>query len=137
MQTDTTPESNLGDVSMPKWLKRKDMVLRWDVVPEQTTFGTQRGLYEGIKGTSIFGHLAVIPFGQHSPRHSNSGEHLIIHVSGDIEWSVGDDVFRPEPEDIIFIPAEMSYEYVNKGRTAGFFFAVIGKFIDWPPKGRF
>jgi quercetin dioxygenase-like cupin family protein len=134
---ETNPEGTSGSLEEPRLLRRRDMDLRWDIVPQQMEFPHQRGMYEGLNGTSFFAHIAVVPFGQSAPPHANSAEHIIFHLSGDLEWTVGGEVYRVEEHDMIFIPDGVQYSYVNRGAGIAYFVAILGKVDDWPPRGTY
>ena len=134
---DTNPEGAGSDIKSPRLLRRADMNLRWDIVPQQMEFPHQRGMYEGLNGTNFFAHIAVVPFGQSAPPHHNSAEHIIFHLSGDLEWTVGGEVYRVSAQDMLFIPDGVEYSYVNKGPDIAYFVAILGKVDAWPPRGSY
>jgi quercetin dioxygenase-like cupin family protein len=134
----TNPEAHGGDLEQPKLLKRRDMSPRFDIVPEQKEFGHQRGMAAGLNGTSVFVHLAVILYGQTAPPHSNTAEHVIFHLSGDIEWTVAGRTYRLEEQgDMLFIPAGTEYSFVNRAGGNSLFVAILGRKDDWPPRGKY
>lgn len=141
MITTTVPmnaDDQPGDPLVSKLLRRRDMDLRFDIVPEQKEFGSQRGMYTAIKGTNCSAQIAVILFGQKTPPHSNTAEHIICHFSGDVEWTVAGQKFRLDTQgDMLFIPANAEYSYANRGDDKAFFMAMLGKREAWPPRGNY
>ena len=136
----TNPEASsvAADTDTPKLLKRRDMDLRFDIVPEQKEFGHQRGMYEGVNGTNVFAHIAVVLYAQMAPPHSNTADHIIFHLSGDLEWTVAGERYRlDEQGDMLFIPANTEYSYVNRGEDKAFFVAILGRKDEWPPRGSY
>ena len=134
---ETNPEGKDADAKLVRLLRRRDMNLRWDIVPQQMEFPHQRGMYEGLNGTNFFAHMAVVPFGQSAPPHDNSAEHIIFHLSGDLEWTVGGELHRLEPQDMLFIPNGVTYSYVNRGPDIAYFVAILGQVDVWPPRGSY
>jgi quercetin dioxygenase-like cupin family protein len=124
--------------TVPKLLRRRDMSLDWDRgSAHQTEFGHQRTTYEGLAGTCMAARVAVVLFGQEAPAHSDVAEHIICHLAGDVEWTVDGMAFRPEVHDLLFIPANVVYRYINRGTDNALFLVIHGKRDEWPPRVRY
>jgi len=116
----------------PVLLKRRDMRLRWNPAQGGPTFGRLRGSYTGIEGTNCLVNILVLPFGQGSPPISYDAEHVVFQLQGEVEWSTGGERLVLEPEDLLFIPANTPYQFLNVGRTDAFFLDVAARADTWP-----
>ena len=117
----------------PVLLKRQDMRLRWNHAPGGPSFGRLRGSYNGIEGSTCLVNILVLPFGQSSPHIRFDAEHVVCQLEGRVEWATEAGTFVLEPQDLLFIPAHVSYRFANVGRNDACFLDVAAKAEIWPP----
>lgn len=123
----------------PRVLKRGQTRPDWGGLPQSQTPGFIRGAYPNVVGSSASGRIVIVPRGQGSPKHANTAEHLICHLEGEAVFEFPDDLPAEKiylsRYDILFIPANMPYQYFNVGETDVMWFTVLTSAGDWPPKG--
>ena len=117
----------------PVLLKRQDMRLRWNHAQGGPAFGHLRGSYNGIEGSTCLVNILVLPFGQSSPHIRFDAEHVVCQLEGQVEWVTDAGTFLLEPQDLLFIPAHVSYRFANVGRNDAYFLDVAAKAEIWPP----
>jgi quercetin dioxygenase-like cupin family protein len=120
----------------PRILKKRDQQPAW-TLPRADTAGFWRGRCNGMEGTAFSAGVVIMPLGQTTPLHSNTGEHIIYLLEGDVEFTIEGEPFPLEPGDMLFIPADAKYVYSNRGRSTAFFVSIIGKVDSWPPEGTY
>jgi len=123
------------DMKTPRILKDRDQQPSWGL-PKADMAGFWRGRCNGMEATRCSAGFVIMPFGQTTPLHSNTAEHIIIMIEGDIEFTIEGEAFPLEPRDMLFIPAHAKYVYTNKGRATATFISVLGQ-VDSPPKGTY
>jgi quercetin dioxygenase-like cupin family protein len=121
---------------MPKLLKRHEMRPHWDL-PNARTVGYMRALHDGIEATNCEVNLVELHLGQGSPKHSHGGEVIIFLLEGEVEFEHGDDSWHLEPYDMLFIPANLPYEYRNMGLKDALFLSIVGRYDEWPAQGTY
>lgn len=118
----------------PLHLPASEQVVRFDLLPGGDVEGTRRGVANGIATSSTMVNVLVMPPGQTSPTRRFTGDHVIFQLSGTVEWTVGDDVYRLSPNDMLFFPPGTPYSFANVGDTDARFIDVAGRVDDWPPR---
>jgi quercetin dioxygenase-like cupin family protein len=118
----------------PFLLKRSQMRLAWGALHRADQFGFHRGMYDAVVAQASTARLIVLPFGQASPPHRSSGEHIHFQLKSDIEFEMADQKYVVAPNDLFFIPADVAYSYVNVGEEDALFLSVHSRVKDWPPQ---
>ena len=67
----------------PWILTKRDQQPAW-TLPKADTVGFIRGRCNGIDGTAFNAGVVLMPFGQTTPLHSNTGEHIIYLLEGEV-----------------------------------------------------
>lgn len=118
----------------PFLLKRPEMRLSWGNLHKAEQFGFHRGMYDAVAAQSCTARLIVLPFGQASPSHRSTGEHIHFQIRSEIEFEVADEKYLVSPSDLFFIPAGVAYSYTNVGDEDALFLSVHSRVEDWPPR---
>jgi mannose-6-phosphate isomerase-like protein (cupin superfamily) len=118
----------------PFLLRRSQMRVTWGTLHKADQFGYHRGMYDALVAQSSTARLIVLPFGQASPPHQSSGEHLHFQVRSDIEFEMAGEKYLVSPNDLFFIPAGVRYGYANVGDEDALFLSVHSRVEDWPPR---
>jgi quercetin dioxygenase-like cupin family protein len=126
----------------PRLVRRSEQSVDWNSLPRGKEFGMIRGIFRDPAGqimtaTSCKTLLVVMPFGQASPRHSSTGEHIILGVAGATEWDIDGDKFKVELGDMLFFPENATYWYRNVGDGDAYHWAIVGRVDEWPTSGKF
>jgi quercetin dioxygenase-like cupin family protein len=108
--------------------------MRYEVLPGGDVEGTRRAVANGIATTSTMVNRLEMPPGQSSPPRRFTGDHVIYHLEGTIEWNVDGVSYRLRPGDLLFIPPNVPYSFSNVGAEIGRFIDVAGRVDDWPPR---
>src|SRR5262249_46423829 len=120
----------------PRVLRRRDQQPRWNLHLADTP-GFVRGRCNDMDGTAFSAGLVIVPLGQRSPLHSESGEPIIYALEGEVEFTVDGEPFPLEPGDLLFNPSPARYVYANVGRSTATMLAMFGRVDEWPPKGTY
>jgi quercetin dioxygenase-like cupin family protein len=123
-------------MTKPWVLKSGDQQPTWGL-PKADQVGFIRARCNGMVGTNFSAALVLMPFGQNTPVHGNTGEHIILQLEGLVEFRMDGQEFPLEAGDMLFIPADMPYSYHNRGRETAQFVSIIGRVGDWPPKATY
>jgi quercetin dioxygenase-like cupin family protein len=118
--------------STPWLLQSADQQPSWGL-PKADEVGYIRARCNGMEGTGFSAAVVYMPFGQNTPVHANTGEHIIFQLDGLVEFRMQGESWPLEPLDMLFIPANVAYSYHNIGRTTASFISIIGRTDDWPP----
>jgi quercetin dioxygenase-like cupin family protein len=118
--------------STPWLLKSSEQQPTWGL-PKAGTVGFIRARCNGMEGTGFSAAVVFMPFGQNTPVHGNTGEHIIFQLDGHVEFRMEGEKWPLEPRDMLFIPANVAYSYHNTGRTTACFISIIGQRDEWPP----
>ena len=108
--------------------------MRYEVLPGGDEEGTRRAVANGIATSSTMVNRLEMPPGQSSPPRRFTGDHVIYHLEGTIEWNVDGVSYRLRPGDLLFIPPNVPYSFSNPGDDIGRFIDVAGRVDDWPPR---
>ena len=59
---------------------------------------------------------------------------IVCQLEGDVEFVVGPDPtrYRVERYDLLYLPCDVIYEYLNVGRNDALLFMTNGRLGDWP-----
>ena len=125
-----------GTTDAPRILRKRDQQPRW-TFHRAGEAGFVRGRFNDMEGTNFSAGLLVMPFGQTTPLHSETGEHIIYLLEGEVEFTIEGEPYPLEPHDMLFIPAHAKYLYSNVGRGPAILVAILGKVDDWPSKGTY
>ena len=119
-------------------LKRRDMHrINWDL-PGAEREGFLRGMHNGVQARRAFSKLVTIPFGQKTPPHAVSADHMIFQVRGQVEFTLPDGTFRLDEQDLFFFPANARYSFENVGSGDAVFLSVVSESNDgWPPESEY
>jgi mannose-6-phosphate isomerase-like protein (cupin superfamily) len=86
-------------------------------------------------------NILVLPVGQGCPRHDYGGDVIALALEGRVEFAVHEEAERTtyllEPNDMLLLPAGVSYEYRNAGPTQASFASIAGRVDEWPAKARY
>jgi quercetin dioxygenase-like cupin family protein len=88
----------------------------------------------GIAATSTMVNRLEMPPGQSSPQRRFTGDHVIYHLEGTVEWDVDGVPYRLAPGDLLYFPPGTPYSFSNVGDTVARFIDVAGRVDDWPPR---
>lgn len=126
----------------PQLVRRSELRVDWDTLPHGKDFGTIRGIHRDSNGQIMTASnckvvLAVVPFGQGTPRHSSSGEHIILGVQGEVEWDIDGQTFIVGAGDMLFFPQNAIYKYRNIGQGEAYHYAIVGRYDEWPTTGKY
>jgi len=69
-------------------------------------------------------HFTVSP-GGHTPRHSHNYEHEVFIVSGEGTTEADGNLYRIREGDVVFVPANVTHQFVNTGREALRFLCLV------------
>lgn len=88
--------------------------------------GTSRQvLISSEEGPNFAMRRFVIESGGYMPRHSNSVEHEQFCIAGEADVIIGDELFRVQKNDVVFIPAGVPHSYKTVGDKAFEFLCLI------------
>lgn len=118
----------------PFLLSKSKMRLTWAYLHRASEFGFHRGMYSPVVAQNTSARIIVLPFGQASPVHRSSAEHIHYQISSDVEFEMAGETYVVRPGDLFFIPADVDYRYANVGDADAFFLSVHSRVSDWPPK---
>jgi len=116
--------------------KHADFEPRWNS-PRADEPGYRRGFVEGLSGTNFMVNILVLPPGQGCPRHDFGGDVVVLALEGAIEFVVDEVAYRLEPNDMLLLPAGVSYEYRNAGEGQASFVSIAGRVDEWPANARY
>lgn len=129
--------ASIDDRQHAPWLlKSRDQQPIWGL-PKADSVGFIRARCDGMQGSNFSASVVFMLFGQGTPEHSNTGEHIIFHLEGDIEFRMAGEHWPLAPGDMLFIPSDVPYSYHNMGRTTGSFISIIGGSDEWPPRATY
>jgi quercetin dioxygenase-like cupin family protein len=121
-------------------LKQADFEPRWNS-PRADEPGYGRGFIEGVSATNFMVNILVLPPDQGCPRHDFGGDVAVLALEGAVEFVVdegaGPATYRLEPNDMLLLPAGVSYEYRNAGAGQASFASIAGRVDEWPAKARY
>jgi quercetin dioxygenase-like cupin family protein len=121
-------------------LKQADFEPRWNS-PRADEPGYGRGFIEGVSATNFMVNILVLPPGQGCPRHDFGGDVVVLALEGSVEFVVDEgprpSAYRLEPNDMLLLPAGVSYEYRNAGTGQASFASIAGRVDEWPAKARY
>ena len=118
----------------PMHIPSAQQQMRYEVLPGGDVEGTRRAVANGIATSSTMVNRLEMPPGQSSPHRRFTGDHVIYHLEGTIEWDVDGINYRLSPGDLLFIPPNIPYSFSNPGDEIGRFIDVAGRVDDWPPR---
>jgi len=121
----------------PLYLRAAEQVVRYDVLPGGDVEGTRRGVANGIATSSTMVNVLEMPPGQSSPKRQFTGDHVIYHLAGTVEWDVEGVIHRLTAGDMLFFPPDTTYSFANVGDDLARFIDVAGKVDDWPPRMKY
>jgi quercetin dioxygenase-like cupin family protein len=129
-----------GSAVAVRVLRQADFRTRWDS-PRADEPGYGRGFIEGVKARNFMANVLVLPVGQGCPKHEFDGDVIVVALSGAVEFVVFEHgtpaTHRLEPDDMLFLPAGVPYEYRNAGTEQASFLSVAGRVDEWPAKARY
>jgi quercetin dioxygenase-like cupin family protein len=96
-------------------------------LPQADTWGFHRGGYPWIEAATIQAHVVRISGGQVCPPHSVPVDVVIILLVGEVEWSIESSLYALAPFDLLMIPANSVYSFMNVGLGEAMFFDVLPK----------
>jgi quercetin dioxygenase-like cupin family protein len=116
-----------------------DLLERTNDLPKADTPGFERAIGRGFRTPNTSVGIGVILGGQRSPLHSSSADHLLLGLTGEIIFRSDGTEYRLGPGDLIFLGAEVFYEYWNPGRDEARFVDVLGRSGEgaWPASGKY
>ena len=121
-------------------LRTADFKPRWNS-PRADEPGYGRAFIEGLSATNFMVNILVLPIGQGCPRHDFGGDVVVLVLEGEIEFlvHVGSEpsVYALEPNDMLLLPAGVSYEYRNAGAGSATFASIAGRVGEWPAKAHY
>jgi mannose-6-phosphate isomerase-like protein (cupin superfamily) len=106
-------------------------------LPKATEIGYVRGFSKGLYATAASISWVTLPFGQGTPVHHNSAEHIIVNLEGQLEFRFVSESVELSPMDLLFIPANYQYSYFNVGVETVRFFSVLCRYDEWPGIGNY
>jgi quercetin dioxygenase-like cupin family protein len=107
--------------------------INWSI-PMADREGFKRGMHNGVQAQKGFAKLVTIPFGQRTPVHSTTSEHIIFMVRGQVEFTIDEKTYRLDEEDLFFFPADAPYSFLNAGTGDALFLSVnLEAGGVWPP----
>ena len=89
--------------------------------------GLQRHSGPYIYSATLAGHMVRLSPGQGSPWHGVPADLLFVSMNGDVQFSAAGAVWPLERRDILMIPANTPYLYVNVGLSDAVFFDISEK----------
>jgi mannose-6-phosphate isomerase-like protein (cupin superfamily) len=128
-----------ADLTRPRHIRHSEQKPEWGVLPGSLNPGTIRGGYPRVDATNAFARMMILPLGQGAPAHTNTAEHLIVHLQGSVTFefpkSNPGELFRLEPHDLLFIPANEAFAYFNSGKAEAVWVSILTTAGVWPPSG--
>lgn len=125
------------------YTRKAELLRRADQVPSTSLpfaqqDGSRRAVFTRIKGTNFHAGTNELGAGQSSPPHSFDAEHIIVLLSGSIDWTVDGVVYRLRRRyDMLFIPAYAEYSPRNPGARAAQFLSIAGRVAEWPGRASY
>jgi quercetin dioxygenase-like cupin family protein len=121
-------------------LRQADFKPRWNS-PRADEPGYERGFIEGVSATNFMVNILVLPAGQGCPRHDFGGDVVVLALEGLVEFVVHEGgeptAYALKPNDMLLLPAGVSYEYRNAGAGQASFASIAGRVDEWPAKARY
>lgn len=117
-------------------LRQADMTVNWNLAKSDIP-GCRRAHFSGIDGTMVGVNLLLLPAGQRSPLHTYTGEHIIVLLQGSIDFVHEAQHYVMDSHDMLFIPADIWYEYVNVGAGDAIFVGIKAAAAEWPAHSAF
>jgi hypothetical protein len=121
-------------------LRTADFKPRWNS-PRADEPGYGRAFIEGVSATNFMVNILVLPTGQGCPRHDFGGDVVVLALEGVVEFVVHEGseptVYALEPNDMLLLPAAVSYEYRNAGAAPATFASIAGRVDEWPAKAHY
>jgi quercetin dioxygenase-like cupin family protein len=121
-------------------LRKADFKPHWNS-PRADEPGYRRAFIEGVQATNFMVNILVLPPGQGCPRHDFGGDVVALALEGRVEFVVheerGPTAYALEPNDILLLPAGVSYEYRNAGAEQASFASIAGRVDEWPAKAHY
>ena len=125
----------VDDFGKHQVLRRRDfMEVSWGL-PQAGEVGFVRGLSRGLQASTGSVSWVTLPFGQGTPVHGNTAEHVIVALEGQVEFRLGGEAIELAPMDSLFIPANYMYSYHNVGPDLVRFFSILFMYDVWPAAG--
>jgi quercetin dioxygenase-like cupin family protein len=121
-------------------LRQADFTPRWNS-PRADEPGYGRAFVEGLAATNFMVNIIVLPPGQGCPRHDFGGDVVVLALTGRVEFVVHGDsapaAYALEPNDLLLLPAGVSYEYRNAQPEEASFASIAGRVGEWPARARY
>ncbi len=121
------------DVTKHQVLRKREFIEPGWKLPQAGENGFIRGFSQGLVASSASISWVTLPFGQGTPVHDSSAEHIIVNLEGQLEFRFQSESVELSPMDVLFIPAKYPYSYFNVGVDTVRFFSILSKFDEWPP----
>ena len=132
----TPPPTVVDDPTRPRLLHKAEM-RPGAPLPKSELPGYKRIRFSSVHGRNSFCSLVEIPPGERTPSHESEADHLIIGVTGAVDFLIDGDTYRVTERDVLFIPAATPYRYMNGDGVAATFFSVVSRSEAWPPRSRY
>lgn len=88
--------------------------------------GSLRVVFKGLEAGTFKSTLVVVPAGQVSPSRDSEIEHIILVLEGSFTFVVGDEEYRLEEMDQIFVPVGPRWGYRNAALRQSSFLSITG-----------
>jgi quercetin dioxygenase-like cupin family protein len=92
---------------------------------EAGTGVTKQVLISSEEGPNFAMRRFEIQPGGGMPNHTNLVEHEQYVLSGGAEIAIGDEIYRVQPGDVVFIPADIPHWYKNDGDEPFVFLCLV------------
>ena len=119
---------------------RQPMQLRWDDYRRDFQWyatpargrDCHRLEYPPLKADSFHANLVVVPCAQAVLDQTQPGDTIYLGTEGELEFTIGQQVFLLKPMDLLAIPVGTAYSYANVGLTNAI---MLGTFAAAPVSG--
>lgn len=88
--------------------------------------GSLRVVFKGLEAGTFKSTLVVVPTGQASPPRQSEIEHIVLVLDGSFTFAVGDDEYRLDAMDQIFVPVGPQWGYRNAALQQSSFLSITG-----------
>jgi mannose-6-phosphate isomerase-like protein (cupin superfamily) len=124
--------------SEPRLLRSAEQVELSITLPGLDDGAYARVWHKGLNTARAFARKITVPPGGGTPIHGVTCDHVIVQQEGTVEFVMDLRVFRLEPGDLFYFPANMLYELRNPGTTGASLISIgIEAEFGWPARSSY
>jgi quercetin dioxygenase-like cupin family protein len=122
------PSPQSSSLPEPTYLRWQDYrrSFKWRTA-QGKSWGANLLEYPPVEGPSFSSRLFMLPVAQTISEERDTGDVVFLGIEGDVEFNVGSEPVLLKPLDLLSVPANTVYTYVNIGLTDALMCGVFAK----------